>query len=76
VRAAGGWKAPREIRVTTSQPTDPERIVDYVASMSFVAALPKDQHAEWLARVAALVGAGETPPELPVQVVIGLTTLA
>jgi len=76
VRAAGGWTAPREIRVTTSQPVDPNRIVDHVASMSFVAALPEAERAEWLARVAALVNAGATPSELPVQVVVGLTTLA
>src|SRR5207244_2528298 len=76
LRAAGGWTAPREIRVTTSQPTDPGRIVDYVASMSFVAALPEGQRAAWLAQVTALVDAGDTPVELPVQVVVGLTTLA
>jgi SAM-dependent methyltransferase len=76
VRAAGGWTAPREIRVTTSQPVDPGRIVDYVASMSFVAALPEGERAEWLAQVAALVDEGETPAELPIQVVIGLTALA
>ncbi len=75
VRAAGGWTAPREVRVTTSQPTDPGRIVDYVASMSFVAALPEEERAAWLAQVSALVDAGETPAELPVQVVVGLTTL-
>ena len=75
VRLAGGWTTPREIRVTTSQPTDPRRIVDYVASMSFVAALPGDQRAERLAQVTALVDAGETPAELPVQVVVGLTAL-
>ena len=75
VRLAGGWTTPREIRVTTTQPTDPRRIVDYVASMSFVAALPGDQRAERLAQVTALVDGGETPAELPVQVVVGLTAL-
>lgn len=73
VRAAGGWTAPREIRVTTSQPADPSRIVDYVASMSFVAALPDQERVAWLEQVAALVDAGETPAELPVQVVVGLS---
>ena len=75
-RTAGGWTRPREIRVTTDQPTGPAQIVDYVASMSFVAALPDDERVAWLARVAALVEAGETPAELPVLVVVGLTTLA
>jgi SAM-dependent methyltransferase len=76
VRVAGGWTAPREVRVTTSQPTDPGRIVDYAASMSFVAALPEDERVAWLTQVAALVDAGQMPAELPVQVVVGLTTLA
>lgn len=73
VRAAGGWSEPREVRVTTSQPTDPGRIVDYVASMSFIAALPDAARAELLVRATALVEEGETPAELPVQVVVGLT---
>jgi SAM-dependent methyltransferase len=73
VRAAGGWTEPREVRVTTMQPAHPERIPDYLASMSWVAALPDDRRAEMLAQVDAIVSAGETPAELPVHVVIGLT---
>ncbi|MDX6582912.1 MAG: hypothetical protein QOI10_2096 [Solirubrobacterales bacterium] len=75
VGAAGGWTKPREVRVTASQPTSPDRIVAYVASMSWVAALPDDQRAEWLAEAAAIVESGGTPAELPVQVIVGLTTL-
>ena len=40
-----------------------------------MAALPEDQRTETLGRIAEIVGAGETPPELPVHVVIGVTTL-
>jgi SAM-dependent methyltransferase len=76
VRVAGSWTAPREIRVTTLQPADPGRIVAWVASMSFVAALPENERAACLAQVTELVDAGETPAELPVHVAIGLTTLA
>jgi hypothetical protein len=76
VKAAGEWTDPWEVRVTTSQPTDAEGIVAYVASMSFVAALPEEERAARLAQVAELVEAGETPDELAVQVVIGLTRLA
>jgi len=76
VRSAKGWTEPREVRVTTSQPADPSRIVDYVASMSFVAALPEDERREWLEKVARLIEAGETPSVLPIHVVIGLTTVA
>jgi SAM-dependent methyltransferase len=75
VRAAGGWTAPREVRVTTLQPAEPGRIVDYVASMSWVAGLPEGRRDAWLAGVAELVASGEMPAELPVHVVIGLTTL-
>jgi SAM-dependent methyltransferase len=74
LRAVGGWTAPREIRVTTTQSAAPDRIVDYVASMSWVAALPYDRREAWLAQVAELVDAGETPSELSVHVVIGLTS--
>jgi len=75
VRGAGGWSEPREIRVTTSQPASPERMVDYVASMSWVASLGEGQRAETLAKVDAIISAGETPTELPVHVAIGLTAL-
>jgi SAM-dependent methyltransferase len=76
VRAAGGWTTPREIRVTTSQPIDPARVVAWVASMSFVAAMPEDERSAWLDQVAELVEGGETPAELPVHVVMGLTARA
>lgn len=72
MRAAVGWTVPREIRVTTSQPARPQRIVDYLASISWVAGLPEDQRAETLARIDAIVRAGETPAELPLHVQIGL----
>jgi SAM-dependent methyltransferase len=73
VAAAGGWSDPREVRVTTMQPADPGRIVDYTASMSWVAGLADDERAAWLSRIAEIVDAGETPAEMPIQVVIGLT---
>ena len=73
VREAEGWLEPQEIQVTTAQPTDAARIVDYVASMSFVAALPDAERGEWLGKVADLVEGGEMPGELPIHFVIGLT---
>lgn len=76
VRAAGGWTEPREIRVTTSQPADPERILNYVMSMSWVAALPDEKRSAWLDKAARLVEGGETPAEFPIHVGIGFTTLA
>jgi SAM-dependent methyltransferase len=76
VRAAGGWSAPRELRVSASHPITPAQIVDYVASMSWVAAMAEPERAETLTQVAALVEAGETPPEMLVRVVIGLSELA
>jgi SAM-dependent methyltransferase len=76
VLSAGGWTALREARLTTLQPASPEQILDYLASISWVAALPEDQRTETLARIDAIISAGETPAELPIQVVIGLTSLA
>jgi SAM-dependent methyltransferase len=74
VRAAAGWSAPREIRLTSSQPARPELFVDYIASVSWIAALPEEQRAETLAQIEALVSAGETPTEMPMHVVIALAT--
>jgi SAM-dependent methyltransferase len=76
VRAAADWGGPRELRVTVSQPASPERLVDYVASVSWIASLPQDERAALLARVDAIVRAGETPAELPVHVAVGLAAPA
>ena len=76
VLAEKGWRAPREIRLTTVQPADAERVVDYLASVSWIAALPEAQREETLARLGTIVNAGQTPAELPLEVVIGLTAPA
>jgi SAM-dependent methyltransferase len=76
VTTTGGWTATREIRVTTSQPADPDRIADWVASMSWVAAMPERRRIEMLTQVGALVDEGDSPDELPVHVVVGLTEVA
>jgi SAM-dependent methyltransferase len=74
VQAAGGWPEPREIRVTASRPADPDRVVDHLASFSWVAAMAPDERAAWLARAGDLIRAGTTPPEFPIHVVIGLVS--
>ena len=73
VLEAGGWTEPRELHLTGSRSAEPERIVDFIASISWMAALPEDQRSDTLARIGAIVAAGETPAELPVRVVVGLT---
>lgn len=75
VRAADGWSEPREVRLTISQPAIPERFVDYLASISWIAALGEAQRAELLGQVDVLVRAGETPAELPVHVIAGIARL-
>lgn len=75
LRAAEEWTEPRELRITVAQPTDPERVADYVGSISWIAALPAGERAETLARVRALIGAGEMPPQLPLHVIVHLATL-
>lgn len=75
VRASGRWTNLREIRVSTSQSSNAERIVDHLASMSWVAALPADRRDGTIAQMRTLVETGETPAELPVHVVLGLAVL-
>jgi ubiquinone/menaquinone biosynthesis C-methylase UbiE len=74
VRSIGGWAEPREIRVTTTQAARPDLISDYLGSMSWVAAMPAAERAEVLKRIEALTASGETPDQLPIHVVIGLSS--
>jgi SAM-dependent methyltransferase len=76
VKAAGGWTEPREIQLTFSQQSDTGRVIDYIGSMSWMAALPAERRTDTLARVGAIIRAGGTPPELPVHVRVGLTARA
>jgi SAM-dependent methyltransferase len=75
LRAVGGWSEPRELRIVTPQAGGPERFVDWIASVSWVAALPDDERAATLARVRRMVDAAETPAEIPVQVTLWLCVL-
>jgi hypothetical protein len=59
--------------VTTSRPGDPDAIVQYLGSVSWIAGLAEEQRAETLARLAKLISDGETPAELPLHVVIALS---
>jgi SAM-dependent methyltransferase len=73
LRAAGGFGEPWEIRVTSAQGLAPARIVDYLVSISWVAAMPEREHADFLARAQELVLEGEAPAELSVHFVILLS---
>lgn len=72
--AQGGWTPPREVTVTMSEPASTAGLLDYISSMSWTAALPDDQRAETIERIAELVRTGETPSELSIHVIIGLTS--
>lgn len=74
VRAAGDWSEPRELRIAFTRPSPAEQCVAYIASISWIAAMPAEQRLETLARAAEIVEAGETPTEMPVHVRVGLTT--
>ena len=74
VRDAGGWSEPHEIRVTTTTRADPDKIIDHMASMSWIAAMPSAERETTLEQMRTLVLSGDTPEELPIQVVVGLTT--
>jgi hypothetical protein len=76
LRATSGWADPWDLRITRSVPAAPDRIVDYVTSMSFVAGMPPAEREAAVERVRALVDAGETPPKLGVHVSMVLSHLA
>jgi hypothetical protein len=62
--------------MTVKWPARVERLLDWIASFSWVAAMPAAERAEMLARARALMSAGHTPQELPVHFVIGIAQLA
>jgi SAM-dependent methyltransferase len=74
VRAARGWSELREIRITVSQPARAEQIVNHMGSMSWIAAIPDDERTALLERIRGLIDAGETPDELPIHFMVGITT--
>lgn len=74
-RAAGYWSEPSEIRLTMMHPTQPEALLAYMESVSWVAALPQARRGDIIGQIEAIIGAGETPAELPIHFVIGITTL-
>lgn len=74
VRASGAWSEPREVRLTASRPASPERLRDHVASFSWIAAMGESEREGTLAKVEAIIRAGDTPAELPFHVSIGLTS--
>jgi SAM-dependent methyltransferase len=74
-RAQGCWTEPRQVQLTMTQPVDRDVILDYIASISWMAALPADERREIVAKAGELIGAGETPDELPIHVAIRSTRL-
>jgi SAM-dependent methyltransferase len=71
---AGCWSAPRELHTTVTRPAAPERFPDYLASVSWIAALPAEERAQLLERVGAIVAAGQTPAEMGLHVMSVLVT--
>jgi SAM-dependent methyltransferase len=71
-----GWSETWEVRVSTDQPTNPERIVDHLSSISWIAAMPEDERADTVAQIRQLVQSGQTPAVMPVQAVVGLATFS
>ena len=72
VNAAGAFSEPWDVRIVVSQPTTPERIVDHIASFSWIAAMPEAEREQTLTSIRALIEAGQTPPQLPVNFYVGL----
>jgi ubiquinone/menaquinone biosynthesis C-methylase UbiE len=75
VRAAEGWSEPWEIRVTTYPVADPGRILDHMASMSWIAALPAERRTRVLGQARELLQSGQTPERMPLHIEVGLASL-
>jgi SAM-dependent methyltransferase len=76
VRTAEGWGEPWEIRVTTYPRAETARLVDHMASISWIAALPDDRRARFVADVRKLLESGCTPERMPLHFEVGLVRLS
>ncbi len=73
VNDAGGWREPWEIEVSFTLTTSPDRVIDHLTSMSWIAALPAGERAEHLGQIRRVIDAGRTPETFPVRARVGLT---
>jgi SAM-dependent methyltransferase len=72
VGAGSGWQAPREVEVTVECPTTPERILDHLASMSWIAGMSPPEREGFIRQARELILSGETPSSMPLHVDIGI----
>ena len=70
-----GWGEPREIRVTTYPKADLGRILDHMASISWIAGLARDQREATLGRMREILRSGHTPERMPLHVEVGLASV-
>jgi SAM-dependent methyltransferase len=75
IRAAGGWSDVRETRVTSCRPARAELLLDWIASISWIAAMAPEERDDLIGRAGALIRDGSAPEELPVHFTIGLVQL-
>jgi SAM-dependent methyltransferase len=73
IRDAGGWGEPWEIEITFTSSASPDRVIDHLTSMSWIAALGAGERAERVAQIRQVIDAGHTPDTFPVRARIGLT---
>lgn len=74
--ARGCWEPVREWQLQAPAPCDAARMADYVASISWVAALPEQARARTLARARALLARESMPATLTVHYALAVTRLA
>jgi SAM-dependent methyltransferase len=75
VAAAGAWTEPREVRVSGRYPADSRRLLDWITSFSWIAAMAPDERAGVLARAQQLIDAGHTPATFVVHFTVALAQL-
>jgi SAM-dependent methyltransferase len=73
---AGGWEEPWDVRLVVRQPSSAERIIDHIASFSWIAAMEEAEREQMLGRMREIIQAGETPELLAVNFYVGLSRRA
>lgn len=75
IHAAAGWGEPWEIEVRFRCAASGARVMDHLASMSWIVALPEAERAERLDEMRRVIDAGDTPATFSIHAHIGLAAL-
>ncbi|HLH14181.1 MAG TPA: class I SAM-dependent methyltransferase [Solirubrobacteraceae bacterium] len=72
LRSSEEWEEPEEVRISASLPASAPRLLAYITSMSWVAAMEPERRARLLEQASELLAASEVPARMPMRFLLTL----